>query len=147
MTAVVPPGVARNNPFDIMYDRSIPWLGEIKPKSGRGLLAFDTAIRGIRAGMKDAHTKVYVDKLDTLETLISKFAPPNENDTAQYIANVREWLGMKPKQKLDLSTRDRLVAYAKAINRQEVGYKDEDTKTYWYTDSDYMTAATMVLPG
>lgn len=145
MTDRIPPGVVGNNPFDLMYTPAITWLGQVRPQpKGVRLLSFDTPMDGIRAGMKDGHTKVYVHGYDTLEKLVPIFAPAFENNTAQYIANVRGWLRMKPNQKLDLSTVNNLIDYARAMNRQEVGFNPA-TGTYWYPLSIYEAAAHMAL--
>jgi hypothetical protein len=41
--------------------------------------------------------------VNTLAGVISKWAPPNENDTQAYIADVSQRLGLKPNQPIDLS--------------------------------------------
>lgn len=140
----IPEGVTLNNPFDIMLDPKISWIGQIRPVSGHGLLGFDTAIHGIRAGMKDAHTRVYVDKLDTLELLIPKFDSSLGDDRASYIRNVRTWLMMTPNQKIEIDESGPLIAYARAIVREEVGLNPA-TDSDWFTNYQYMTAASMAL--
>jgi len=144
MTAI-PPGVTLNNPFDLMYDPHINWMGQIRPASGHGLLGFDSALHGLRAGMKDAHTKVYVHKFNTLEKFFYEFAPPNQNDTEQYIDHMSEWLPLGRKDLIELDTVAKLVNWGKCCNRQEVGFRDEATHTPWYTDDLYQYAARLAL--
>lgn len=145
MTNHIPLGITLNNPFDLMYDRTISWVGEIRPASGHGLLGFDTALHGLRAGMKDAHTKVYVDKLNTPVKFFYVFAPPNQNDTEGYIDDICEWLPIGRNDLIELDTVERLVRWAKCVNRQEVGFKDAATQTPWYTDETYQYAARLAL--
>ena len=116
----MPHGYRINNPFDIEHSPNIVWFGQIIQHDTK-LLGFQTMAIGIRAGIVDARTKVYKDKLDTLETFIPKFAPPSENDTEQYIADMYQWLGMKQGQKIDLSTEANCIAWVHAICRQEMG--------------------------
>ncbi|HHU2509615.1 TPA: transglycosylase, partial [Escherichia coli] len=42
-------------------------------------------------------------KLQTVSSIISKWAPPNENNTNQYIDNVSKYLGVSPNEKIDVS--------------------------------------------
>lgn len=71
-----------NNPFNIVRSPSNNWLGEIK-HDGR-FCHFDTVEHGIRAGI--ILLRNYVNNgYDTIERIISRYAPPNENYTIGYI--------------------------------------------------------------
>ena len=144
MTSHIPGGVTLFNPFDLMYSPVIIWLGQIAPKSGSGLLGFKSPVLGIRAGMKDAHTKVYHDGLNTLDTFIPKFAPPSENHTEAYIAFMCGKIGIGPHDPIDLSTPAKLVAWALAISEQEVGLNPASRQP-WFPATVYQEAANMVL--
>lgn len=140
-----PPGYMLNNPFDLMFNPNITWDGQVTPQApGTSLLAFDTAVEGLRAGMKDAHTKVYVDGLNTLNLFLPKFAPPESNDTAGYIANMSLWLGIGADDPIDISTVESMVLWAKCINRQEIG-NDPITNLPRYSDALYAYAAELAL--
>ena len=41
----------------------------------------------------------------TLEQVINRFAPPNENNSNEYVSNVSLWTGVKPK---DVVTKENL---------------------------------------
>jgi hypothetical protein len=141
MSAVTPRGITQCNPFDIEYSPRIYWVGQ---QPGKDLfVTFDTPVHGIRAGMKDAHNKVYVDGLNTITKLISKFAPPSENDTVAYISHMSKVMGIKADDPLDLSTVEHLILWAKGIITQEVGHSP--TGGDWYSDQTYLQAAQMVL--
>lgn len=143
MTCHIPPGVQNCNPFDLMYTPSITWLGQVTPQAkGTSLLRFYSAVDGIRAGMKDAHTKVYVHLYNTISKFIPVFAPAFQNDDAAYIANMSEWFGIGPHDRIDLSTPAAAVRWALACNRQEVGL-DPTTGKPWFTDAQYEAAAMM----
>lgn len=77
-----PPGAT--NPLNL---RSAPWkTGAIVVK---GFWAPSSRQEGIAGG---AHqVALNIARGLTLAEHISRFAPPNENDTATYIANVKEW--------------------------------------------------------
>jgi hypothetical protein len=65
-----------------------------------GFAAFETVDDGLVALANDLNAKLTGrsahGKLDTVESLISKYAPPNENDTKAYIAKVSAFLGVDP---------------------------------------------------
>lgn len=134
-----PIGVIKNNPFDLMWNAAFVWVGQVTPQPvGTRLLSFDTALQGIRAGMIDARTDLYKHKLDTLEKIIPPFAPPNENDTEQYIKNMEVIMMIGRKDKLDFSTIGGLVDYSMAIVQCEVGQG-------WYTEGLFISAAKLVF--
>lgn len=59
--------------------------------------------------------------INTLSGVISTWAPPNENDTQGYIADVAQRLGMKPNQQIDLSNPYTRHALSAAIMLHENG--------------------------
>ena len=68
----------------------------------------------------DNNLKSYGDKgINTLAGVISKWAPPNENDTPALIKNAAQFLGIDPNQKIDLSNPAVRQAISTAIIKQE----------------------------
>lgn len=59
--------------------------------------------------------------INTLSGVIGKWAPPNENDTKAYIADVSQRLGIKPDQQIDLSNPAQRHAIGAAIMLHENG--------------------------
>lgn len=59
--------------------------------------------------------------VNTLAGVISKWAPPNENDTKAYIADAAQRLGIKPDQKIDLGNPYVRQAISSAIMLRENG--------------------------
>jgi hypothetical protein len=59
--------------------------------------------------------------INTLAGVISKWAPPNENDTQAYIKDVSQRLGIKPDQQIDLSNPAQRHALGAAIMLHENG--------------------------
>lgn len=116
-------GESINNPFDLR-DEGIPWKGLIGAKEG--FCQFDTIENGLRAGMKDLHTKYVRDGLKTTRQIVSKYAPPTENDTAAYIEGVCSQLGLQPDEDTHLDQVTNLYAYGGAIIHQEQGRVDYD---------------------
>lgn len=113
-------GIRNNNPLNLEHNGSIPWRGETMPPPDPPYCAFGTAHDGIRAGAIDLHSK-WARGLTTLAKIVPVFAPPSENDTAAYVANVASFTGWAPDLKLDLSRAGDLVVLVRAMMRQEDG--------------------------
>ena len=79
-------------------------VGNIRPVgSSTGFQQFDTPEAGIKA--VDDQLRIYGSKhkVKTLREVISRWAPPSENDTEAYIKNVSQRTGIKPDEEIDLS--------------------------------------------
>ena len=68
-----------------------------------------------------------IDHLDTVEGIVSKYAPPNENDTRAYVGDVSKKTGFAPGQHLDLSNQATLAALVAAMvsHEQRAGNYDK----------------------
>lgn len=58
-------------------------------------------------------------KLQTVSSIISKWAPPTENNTNQYIENVSKYLGVSPNDKIDVSNPEVMTHLVRAIATKE----------------------------
>ncbi len=117
-------GILLNNPFDI-EEQGIPWFGLVKPSSDATFCQFQTPIMGIRAGFVDLKTAISKGH-NTIRLIVTRFAPPNENDTIKYIANVAAWSGIDKDEVLQLSN---IKAVGLAMMHQEVGQFPYDEPT------------------
>jgi hypothetical protein len=66
--------------------------------------------------------------LNTVRQIISRYAPPNENQTTAYIQSVAKQLNVYPDTVIDISERGVLTVFLKAVIRMENGcqpYIDE----------------------
>lgn len=62
------------------------------PTDDKGFVIYPSYEAGYAALLNDLQIKV--NRGMTLEQLITMYAPPNENNTAAYIANVARWTGL-----------------------------------------------------
>ncbi|HHK9165163.1 TPA: transglycosylase [Escherichia coli] len=60
-------------------------------------------------------------KLQTVSSIISKWAPQKENNTNQYIDNVSKYLGVSPNEKIDVSNPEVMTQLVRAIATKEGG--------------------------
>lgn len=76
----------RNNPANIRYSMRNKWIGLIGQSNGFCL--FDTFHHGLRALV--VLMRRYINDYDcrSVEKIISRFAPPSENNTRNYIRYV-----------------------------------------------------------
>jgi len=99
-------------------------VGNIRPVgSSTGFQQFDTPEAGIKA--VDDQLRIYGSKhkLKTLREVISRWAPPSENDTESYIKNVSQRTGIKPDEEIDLSNPTIRHVISGPIILQEQGLK------------------------
>lgn len=126
--AAMPPSMAAptgtaNAPSVATNVAPITNLGNIRPQGqSTGFQTFNTPEEGLAA--IDKNLQSYGQKgVNTLEGIISRWAPPNENDTAALIANASKRLGLDPKQPLDMGNPAVRQAVGTAIMLQEHGNK------------------------
>ena len=137
-----PRGIRNNNPGNIKHGDT--WKGEIK-STDRTFEQFKDAEHGIRAIgvlLRTYNTKY---NLDTVDGIISRWAPKSENQTQNYINFVSKQLGVTPRTKLNLYykgqiyNRTALKALVNAIIRMETGYR--------YPDATIEGGLNLITPG
>lgn len=110
-----PRGIQNNNPGNIKAGAFANAHGAIGTDGD--FATFKSMQDGIRAATALLHS--YAARgYDTIRTIISRWAPSSENDTAAYIADVAKKLGISPDQHL---SGDQLDAVAPAIFGHENG--------------------------
>jgi hypothetical protein len=84
-------GFRNNNPGNLIYLSSRPFNGQIGNANGYGV--YDTLSNGVRAlGMQLDN---YINAgLLTVAQIITRWAPPSENDTGAYISDVADRMGV-----------------------------------------------------
>lgn len=116
-------GLRNNNPANLKFT-SIAWQGKISKAENKDAdKTFEqfTALKwGIRAMFKDLINDISKGK-NTVKKLISEFAPPSENDTASYIKQVCNSIGVAENDKITKVNRTFLVLLARAILKVELG--------------------------
>jgi hypothetical protein len=132
MMEAVPRGIRNNNPGNIRRDGTA-WVGMAGAQNDDSFVQFETPVAGLRALARDLTNKQKISGLNTVQTIINKYAPPNENNTAAYIASVAAAIGVKPNDPLDLvNNAAQLKAFMRAVVKHENGrqpYSDKDLDT------------------
>jgi hypothetical protein len=132
-----PLGIRLNNPGNLRFSENNKWKGQIG--SAEGFCQFDTPVNGCRAMMTLLRNYYAIDGLVTLQDIISKYAPPSENETDVYIDNVSKRMKYSPDAQLDLSDDQELMLLAKSMTVQEQGPCPGDNPN-WYADATWQEA-------
>lgn len=124
-----PRGIRNNNPGNIRWGDN--WLGLKKDgkKQDPSFCVFTSPAYGIRALAKLLKNYQKIYGLDTPRKIISRYAPPNENQTLAYIQSVACQLNIAPDDKVDLTEIGTLTVFVKAIIRYENGIQPYSTET------------------
>uniref|UniRef100_UPI0040747586 Gp29 n=1 Tax=Escherichia phage TaxID=3102713 RepID=UPI0040747586 len=110
-------GIRNNNPGNIRVSKD-QWEGMTGDDGA--FVTFDSPESGVRALGKNL-LSYGRQGYDSIEKIINRWAPPNENDTKAYIDSVVAATGIPATQSLDLSNQDTLSALAQAISFHETG--------------------------
>lgn len=110
-------GIRNNNPGNIRVSKD-QWEGMTGDDGA--FVTFDSPESGVRALGKNL-LSYGRQGYDSIEKIINRWAPPNENDTKAYIDSVVAATGIPATQSLDLSNPDTLSSLAQAISFHETG--------------------------
>ncbi len=95
-------GERNNNPLNIRKVAGQHWRGEALPQRGSGegaFCCFESMAYGIRAAFCLLRTYRNKYKANCICDIITRWAPPSENDTPAYIRNVCKLTGFGGKRK------------------------------------------------
>ena len=111
-------GYRNNNPGNIRLNPLIKWEGEIKG-TDTSFVTFKNMTYGIRALMK-LLSNYKKRGYNTIELILNRYAPANENNTTGYIQKVSTYTGIPKNQNLVLDQMQ-MVKLARAIVKVEIG--------------------------
>lgn len=90
----IPRGIRNNNPLNIRIGNT--WLGEVTNPTDNEFEQFVHVSFGLRAGFILLKRYINRYKLNTIEKIISRWAPNNENNTHAYIDHVTKSMDIEP---------------------------------------------------
>lgn len=108
-------GIVNNNPGNIRPGDS--WVG--MKGTSNNFVVFENVGYGLRALAIDLSNKIK-NGYDTIEKIITRYAPPEENDTDAYINAVSADTGFNSKEQIALNV-DNLAGLMRAIVNHEQG--------------------------
>lgn len=111
-------GLRNNNPGNIRHGSS-RWQGMSPTQTDDAFVQFTDPVYGIRALTKLLQNYQARYNLNTVEQIISRYAPPTENITGAYVKSVANAIGVDPRAPINV--RDVMPQMVKAIIRHENG--------------------------
>lgn len=140
-----PIGIRLNNPGNIKKTHT-EWKGMTRLQDHEKFIRFKEPYYGIRAMMKVILTYENKYGLDTLSSIIHRYAPPEDgNFTKSYIRDVSERTGYFPEEVIDIKNKDTLIRLTKAMIMREQGLAPIELPEAWYDEHFYEDAADNVL--
>lgn len=122
-----------NNPLNIRHSSSFTWQGEDASVKDGDFSKFDTLEHGERAAIINLHTYVTKEGINTIRSIIAKWAPPTDNndDVAYETVVMKQLADIYP----SLSVTDvidgnysQLAMIAWAMSGMEQGYAHQPSK-------------------
>lgn len=113
-------GLQNNNPGNIRHDGT-KWQGEKTPPIDASFKQFRTMAYGYRAALKLLQNYSKLHGCHTIRTMISRWAPPSENDTKGYIATISKLTGIDPDKRININNQQEMCALVAAMSRMENG--------------------------
>ena len=119
----LPRGYRNNNPLNIRYVAGNNWKGKVYPNTDRNntFEQFVNIAYGYRAALSLMRTYIRKYGCNTVQKIIAKWAPENENNTAAYIQHVCEIANLAPDTLVAQNSRDTLTKMAYAMSIIENG--------------------------
>ena len=119
----LPRGIRNKNTGNIKLGTD--WDGLAAEQNDPVFCTFDEAVMGILALMRILLTYRFTHKKTNVDSIISRWAPPSENDTEAYIDFVCKKMDVKPLDELDNSI-EHYLHLVKCIIQMENGMQPYD---------------------
>ena len=124
----LPRGLNNNNPGNIVKDSQV-WLGEVVPSTDVRFKQFRTRAHGYRAIFVNLSS--YIRKgHNTIQKIITRWAPAFENNAASYIAHVSAMSGIGKDTPISVGDNVALIELAKALSKIENGVPAVESEVY-----------------
>ncbi|MDL5165803.1 structural protein [Proteus faecis] len=121
-------GERNNNPGNIRHGSK--WQGLSAQQTDKDFCQFVSPEYGIRAIYKLLQTYQKKYELNTVESIIDRYAPPNENNTVGYINRAAKDIGVSVNEPINVSSKPVAIALATAIVGVELGYQPYSQKVF-----------------
>lgn len=112
-------GIRNNNPCNIRISNS-KWQGKDVPSKDADFETFQTPVMGIRAAAR-LLLGYQEQGLDTIQKIVNKWAPANENNSIAYANFVAEHCGVTPDEAYELDNADNMRKFLRAMIGEENG--------------------------
>lgn len=115
----LPRGIRNNNPLNIRIGNA--WVGEVEHPTDNQFEQFTSMVYGLRAGFIILRRYIERYHINTIEGIISRWAPNNENNTGKYILAVSSLMDMSPSTEICFNDEYIMTFLVAAMVRVECG--------------------------
>ena len=115
----IPRGIRNNNPLNIRVGND--WKGEVSDPTDHTFEQFTEMKYGVRAAFVVLHNYIVRHKINTIEKIVSRWAPSSENDTKAYINSVAKWMEQDPSTEVNWHNKPQMYMLVEAMCMQENG--------------------------
>jgi len=130
-TKNVPRGIRNCNPLNIRIGNT--WFGERANPDDNEFEQFVNMECGIRAAFLILRRYIRRYRLDTVELIVSRWAPKSENQTTSYIDHVCRMMGIEKDTKIAYEDKNTMCSLVAAMAKVECGEAiDEKTISKGY---------------
>ena len=112
-------GLRNNNPGNIRHD-GVKWRGEIAG-TDKSFKTFETMAWGVRAMFLLLNNYQIKYGIDTIESMIKRWAPENENNTETYIQTVSKISGINRSTLVTTTRKEQMLPIIEAMIMVENG--------------------------
>lgn len=117
----LPRGYRNNNPLNVRKNAANAWKGKVVPGSDPAFEQFITMAYGYRCALY--LLRKYIGQgHNTIRKIVTKWAPPSENNTSGYVSNVATRTGIGTDTVIDRNDQQKLCKIAWAMAWVENGY-------------------------
>lgn len=120
--ATLPRGYRNNNPLNIRINSANNWQGKVTPNTDGAFEQFTSMACGFRAAFILIRNYINNYGATTVQAIISKWAPNNENNTAAYISAVCGSTGFSPSTIINPYNETQMCKLVYAMAIVENGY-------------------------
>lgn len=118
--AKLPRGIRNNNPLNIRKS-GIAWQGKVTAGTDPDFEQFTHLKYGLRAAIVNIRTYIRRDHLDTIRQIVTRWAPPSENNTEAYVNKVSELSGIAVSQRIVYNDKSSILRIVRAMAQVECG--------------------------
>lgn len=117
----LPRGIRNNNPLNIRIGNV--WLGEVENPTDLEFEQFVSMEYGLRAAFVLLRRYIRHYHLNTVQKIISRWAPRNENHTDYYVASVCSQMGVEKDTPIKYEDTETMYKLVEAMSQVECGQK------------------------
>lgn len=121
---MLPRGYRNNNPLNIRINADNNWQGKVLVNTDHVFEQFTSMPYGYRAALKLIRNYITNYGCNTVAKIIEKWAPPVENNTEKYIADVCKLSGLTPDTTIGYNSKTALKKMVYAMSIIENGNTD-----------------------